>query len=91
MRILLIKLCVIRVRLLDDLKHKGRRKFPPVQNTCQQGQGIVLVQNAALLSLNSILTASFTFLVWKKCRTVSAASPAGDQCGRTWNRGKLGS
>lgn len=35
MRILLIKLCVIRVCLLYDLKQKGRRmrdKFPSVKN-----------------------------------------------------------
>lgn len=40
-RILLIKLCVIRVRLLYDLKQKGRRKFPSVQISCQQRAGDV--------------------------------------------------
>lgn len=45
MRILLIKLCVIRVRLLHDLKQKERRKFPSAQNSCQQRAGDVTRNN----------------------------------------------
>lgn len=66
-RILLIKLCVIRVCLLYDLKHKGRRKFPPVQNTCQPRAWDVTRNNPGAkfsLAFPELHSDSFLYISW---------------------------